>query len=253
MKTALLPLALLSCAVGCGGGTTSQPDCTANNWRTCDTPTTGQALSMPWPEQRAELGALADATERAIATPSEWDYVLQSPRKPEPPASFTGGWAPYSATADLDRLRTIVAYDSPAFDMFNAAANYGLSQSPLNASAWVLSRAQLENAWAGLNDLQLYRDPFGSPEPRAALFSFARTATVMQIVSKPDQRTAIAQEAAAFIADRVGEWADLQRRLLAGRPEADVEAAIDQIGRPEIQRLTDAWNRLANVAFLAPE
>jgi hypothetical protein len=246
---------VLSGCWGCGAEA-EPPACTAANWQTCEAPPSLDSRSQPWPEQRAALAGLADATEYALAHPTEWNTrfgaVALSPKKIYGPEG-------YGQLHDLE-LRSHPVEDALA-RLDAAVARYAdllahqrgappnTTPDPRDAQLAVEGRMGAEQAWTELHSVRLFRDSFGQPEPRLALYAFARASTETQfLATEPGARSARATAAAAFLEERLREWEEMQRARLAGRPEAEVRDAIDAIGAPELRRLKTAWGALESLA-----
>jgi hypothetical protein len=109
-----------------------------------------------------------------------------------------------------------------------------------------------DEAFTRLENLFLYEDPFGQPEPRRVLFPYARAATVVQFLATDlTVRRHRAAEATAFLQARLADWEQMQRARLAGHSEDEIQTAIDAIGEPELRRLFDAWARLGTATLPA--
>ncbi|MBX3197125.1 MAG: hypothetical protein KF850_09070 [Labilithrix sp.] len=235
---------LASPLVACGGEADEGSACSFEAWEQCPKPS-AESLSMPWPELRARLAALADATEEGVAAPEAWHVPLTRIDVLHD-APFMKDWSGPVSQQDKER-RSLTRQDVDATfaGLFNALANLHLSRSKFNVKEAVDSAREAEKAFATLKAESLFQDPFGRPEPRTTLVSYARGATVLQfLVRTADQRRRIADDASAFLNERLGEWEEMQRGRLAGRPEAELQAAIDEFGKPEIARLVTAWRKI---------
>jgi hypothetical protein len=252
----ILPVLLLSSlswlAVGCADDEgAAAPACTQESWRGCPAPSIA-LRSRPWPELRLRLAELAEATEQVAAAADPRRVVISRARTKPDASQLYEGWHGVVWTQEKQaRYDAILDADTKHFVFLGDLDNLVFSPSPMNVQSAGSSALRLKNGYASLQREEMFVDPFGQPEPRSALFVFARAATVLQLLSPASARRAIATDAAAVLEKRIEQWAAMQRELLAGRPAAEVEQAIESIGVPEIRRLVAAWRGLESPAILA--
>ncbi|MBX3219198.1 MAG: hypothetical protein KF795_01685 [Labilithrix sp.] len=244
---------LVSCAlasvlalpfVACGGEADESPACSFEAWDQCPKPS-DESLSMPWPELRARLAQLGDATEKAVAEPERW-HILLNRIDALYDAPFMKDWSgPVSQKDKERRYSPRLDVDVTFSGLFSDLANLHVSRSPANVEAALRSANEAETAFAQLKSNSLFQDPFGRPEPRTTLVSYARGVTVLQFLARTgNQRRWIADGASAFLDERLREWEEMQRGRLAGKPEGELQVAIDEFGKPEIARLVTAWRKI---------
>jgi hypothetical protein len=222
------------------------PSCTFESWQACDAPS-ADVRSEGWPEHREQLAQLANATEQAVAAPQRWDTPLAKVGAP-PWDRVASAWAAPVYFKDREqRLFPIVQADIKFSNLFNVLANLSISRAPLNIDAAARGVTEARDAFSRLKAESLFRDPFGQPEPRMALFSYARAATLIQFLERPKLRRPIADESSAFLEKRLQEWEAMQRARLAQKSSSEIQAAVDSIGAPEIRRLTAAWRAIENL------
>ena len=245
-----LSMAACSALPACAEEKSETAPCTVKNFRVCEPPS-AEARSAAWPELREQLGKLADETTRATSDPDpeRWHMRISTVRAPDESKFFLG----WNDVVQLEDKSVRGAASTDAYvnfvGLFGTLSDLYVSRAPLIQGEAVDRVAKARGSFELLKGENLYRDPFGQPEPRRLLFQYALAATTMQFLEKPAGRRAIATQASDFLNARLAEWADMQRARLAGKSTAEVDAAIESIGVPEIRRLTAAWQGIENLTL----
>lgn len=256
-----LAFALLTSITGCSSSEVQQPVCTEANWTTCEPRPSLETRSKSWAEQGTSLTRLAEATEYAVAHPAEWSDAFRGVGEPLPIDMYEEG-SEYATVFDqharaIDQeQRQLPLRDARSLLGASVAQYVNVATLAANAGADArmggdarAARASAETAWLQVNRVDLFRDAFGQLEPRSALFTYASIATQTQfLLDGPAARHARAAEAATFLEERIGEWEQMQRERLAGRPQAELLEAFDAFGTRDLRRLIQAWTAIENLA-----
>jgi hypothetical protein len=237
---------------GCGGDAEQQNEvCTYGQWEACPRPSL-EARSKPWAELRLRLGELAEAVEQATGAPDPTHWRLTVTGIEEPAdwreANDPDWPGPVSQEDYRRRGEPLLEWKGRLSLLKGELSNYSISPSPLITESVIRSAKEARDAFAVLGSAGMFQDPFGQPEPRLALFAYAHAATVMQFLAASlVERRDIAARGARVLEERLGDWETMQRERLKRRPDAELQAAIDEIGGTEIGRLVEAWRAIENL------
>jgi hypothetical protein len=95
-----------------------------------------------------------------------------------------------------------------------------------------------------LLDPSFFQDPFGDPEPRSLMFGYLQATTEAFVISHFAGVHPQVGAATQFVEDRIADWTQMQQTRLAGHDDAEIQAAIDEMGVVDIRRITAMWATL---------
>lgn len=234
--------------IACGDTSSKSegPPCAEGALENCPRPSV-EDRSVSWPENRQRLAELVASTSAAVTTPESWRSVTMISR-PDSSVVFAK-WTSWPVWAHEKEGRYRLCFDTDsAMRLFgNGLSNLALSRSSFNVSAAARAASKARSAFGAIRHSDLFRDPFGEPEPRTALFTYARAVTVELFLSKPAERSPLIEEAQSLLESHLEIWAEMQRKRLSGKPDSEVQNAVDEMGGPELKNLFAAWQAMIDV------
>jgi hypothetical protein len=217
------------------------PECTDQNWMTCETKPSLDDRSAAWPAQSAAFSMLADA---AIAPDESWQQwqTFAAVNGASADGVILDSTGPFSAETMLELDQQFDTYSSPIeswMSSLNAAGPPPWSEDLASPATEAAITNQLD-----LVDPAFFEDAFGQPDPRSQMFGYLRATTEAFVIEHFGGTPPQVGAATQFVEDRISDWRQMQQTRLAGHDDVEIQAAIDELDAVDIRRITAVWATL---------